>query len=117
MTERERLVELLKNSHLSINSNHLANYLLQSGVIVPPCKVGDTVFGIDFKSCEECERQESRSAEWIEINDEKRKYQCSYCKCFAAKAVKQFPNRRVAHLALNAKKERTRKKNINRIIK
>ena len=34
-----------------------------------------------------------------------------------SKAVKQFPNRRVAHLALNAKKERTRKKNINRIIK
>lgn len=48
MTERERLVELIKNSHLSTNSTHLADYLLKNGVIVPPCKVGDTVYILDF---------------------------------------------------------------------
>ncbi len=34
-----------------------------------------------------------------------------------SKAVRLYPNKRVVHLALYAKKNRTRKKNINRIVK
>ena len=34
-----------------------------------------------------------------------------------SKAVRLYPNKRVVHLALYAKKSRTRKKNLNRILK
>lgn len=34
-----------------------------------------------------------------------------------SKAVRLYPNKRVVHLAFNAKKSRTRKKNLNRILK
>ncbi len=60
MTEKERLVNLLKSPHkaeqlrkmgVSIGNYEddcievmVADYLLANGVIVPPCKVGDTVF-------------------------------------------------------------------------
>lgn len=40
---RERLIELLKNEQ-SRYSEDIADYLLANGVIVPPCKVGDTVW-------------------------------------------------------------------------
>lgn len=61
---RDRLIELLnkkydhfcdqcgvnKDSHYTEN---LADYLLANGVIVPPCKVGDTVYEIyrDYTEC------------------------------------------------------------------
>lgn len=57
MTERERLIELLKNNCSCINEDckkcgcgdkcfiyREADYLLDNDVIVPPCKVGDTVY-------------------------------------------------------------------------
>jgi hypothetical protein len=60
MTERERLIELLRNqncpnpmlcdknckyAHLeSCYKDRTADWLLSNGVIVPPCKVGDTVY-------------------------------------------------------------------------
>ena len=62
MTDRDRLIELLEQAdnkcantidcgeceqhgkgEKCIN-NHLADYLLANGVIVPPCKVGDIVY-------------------------------------------------------------------------
>lgn len=49
MSERERLVELIKttlfeNIGKSVNlAKNIADYLLQNGVIVPPCKVGDII--------------------------------------------------------------------------
>ena len=62
MTERERLIELLKNdsceSPMLCDPNckyaslkrcyeeRTADYLLENGVIVPPVKVGDTVYEI-----------------------------------------------------------------------
>ena len=54
MTERERLIELLSNidyacdngSNLQDRIEFIADYLLSNGVIVPPCKVGQTVFRI-----------------------------------------------------------------------
>ena len=63
MTERERLIELLKNdscqSPMLCDPNckyaslkrcyeeRTADYLLENGVIVPPYKVGDTVYLVD----------------------------------------------------------------------
>lgn len=54
MTEREILIELFNNSLTgsvglsSLLSEIIADYLLVNGVIVPPCKVGDTVYYICF---------------------------------------------------------------------
>lgn len=39
------------------------------------------------------------------------------CKTTCETILEQYPNKRVVHLAKHAKKERVRKKNINRIIK
>ena len=50
MTERERLIELIKQSlfkhiYKSCNlSENISDDLIANGVIVPPCKVGDTVY-------------------------------------------------------------------------
>lgn len=53
MTERERLIELLDDytENLSARDLHkadfaekFADFLLKSGVFVPPCKVGDVVY-------------------------------------------------------------------------
>ena len=44
MTERERLVELLKtmiHSSKEMTFDDMADYLLDNGIIVPPCKFGD----------------------------------------------------------------------------
>lgn len=43
MTERERLIELLKQEP-SRHSEDIADHLLKNGVIVLPCKVGDSVW-------------------------------------------------------------------------
>lgn len=50
---KDRLVEVLKSKtaaweYLLCKSNieALADYLVENGVIVPPCKVGDTVYSI-----------------------------------------------------------------------
>ena len=48
MTERERLIELLKEADKKwFYFEDKANYLLENGVIVPPCKVGDNVYQLD----------------------------------------------------------------------
>ena len=48
MTERERLIELVRdwrdNNTDGFTFESLADYLLANGVIVPPCKVGDKVY-------------------------------------------------------------------------
>lgn len=51
MTQREKLIELLKSSSQYVNEcdglvERIADHLLANGVIVPPCKVGDTVYYI-----------------------------------------------------------------------
>ena len=59
---RERLIELLKHEFGTKVSEITADYLLANGIIVPPCKVGDTVYYITgiYNSL-------IRSAEVIEI--------------------------------------------------
>lgn len=59
MTERKRLIELMRQAefaYLDFSKMHsceksltdfTADYLLENGVIVPPCKVGDKVFRVE----------------------------------------------------------------------
>ena len=51
MTDREQLIALLMSGAgnclgkgISLNCSKLADYLLEHGVIVLPCKVGDTLY-------------------------------------------------------------------------
>ena len=53
MSDRERLINLMieaKRTDPETGSftDYLADYLLEHGVIVPPCKVGDTVYSIEM---------------------------------------------------------------------
>jgi hypothetical protein len=48
MTCKDRLIELIKDSSQYMKEQkglveHIADYLIENGVIVPPCKVGDYV--------------------------------------------------------------------------
>ena len=57
MTQREKLIELIKSGGLLIpgGAEKISDYLLANGVIVPPCKVGDTVYKISRNKVKECE--------------------------------------------------------------
>lgn len=41
---RNRLIELLRKRGVTFRTCDIADYLLNNGVIVPPCKVGDKVY-------------------------------------------------------------------------
>ena len=43
---RDRLMELINDVVHPCHAGALADYLISNGVIVPPCKVGDTVYRI-----------------------------------------------------------------------
>ena len=47
MNEREKLIELMEQAtNGSCHVENVADYLLENGVVVPPCKLGDTVYRI-----------------------------------------------------------------------
>lgn len=54
MTERKRLIELIRHAYsigrakeeYDLIENTMADYLLNNGIIVPPCKVGSKVYEI-----------------------------------------------------------------------
>lgn len=52
MTERERLIELLKNVPRNTRAfyDQFADYLLENGVIVLPVKIGDKVYRISTRA-------------------------------------------------------------------
>ena len=54
MTDRERLIMLIMKANSPLISlaraEELAGFLLDNGVIVPPCNVGDTVYFINLRS-------------------------------------------------------------------
>ena len=51
MTDRDRLIELIngKSIDTDVDVEYVADHLLANGVIVPPCKVGDTVWFDTYK--------------------------------------------------------------------
>lgn len=52
MTDKEKLTNIIHNAQnkylnlLKFESSILADHLIANGVIVPPCKVGDTVYAL-----------------------------------------------------------------------
>lgn len=60
MTERERLSELLNKAPKSLRYEDLPDYLLENGVIVPPCKVGDSCYPLPRYKTPIVERKISR---------------------------------------------------------
>ena len=79
---RDRLIELLEEAKTqaratigSLNNGFgewYADYLLANGVIVPPCKVGDTVYVIEPCTCyndydKECVHRRTKATKWIDI--------------------------------------------------
>lgn len=54
MTDRDRLIKLIMKANSPLISlaraEELADFLLENGVIVPPCKAGDTVYFLDVRS-------------------------------------------------------------------
>lgn len=78
---RERLIEILNvtihpkegvDPAEVVAAEVVADYLLDNGVIVPPCKVGDVVYVIEPCSChcghntfEECHHRRTNATKWI----------------------------------------------------
>ena len=81
MNERERLIELLNKSCeagglLMNDARTTADYLLENGVVVLPCKVHDTIYIADensneFDGIDECrvERVEWNGVFWAIFHD------------------------------------------------
>lgn len=75
---RERLIELVekarktaiaKGANSDIERNMLfADFLLENGVIVPPCKVGDTVYVVD-KGLDVWWKGEVSSVGYVDLNN------------------------------------------------
>lgn len=62
MSDRERLIDLMidaKRTEPETGSftDYLADYLLEHGIIVPPCNVGDTVWWVTEIVDENCEEK------------------------------------------------------------
>lgn len=63
MTDREKLIELLKKADENASKKLImdyddaiadnADYLLENGVIVPPCKVGDKVYIVKSRTSDD----------------------------------------------------------------
>lgn len=74
MTDRDRLVNIIlqakENEFINLlytDITAIVDYLLANGVIVPPCKVGDTVFYIDT-----CETAEDFGKKFVTFSQVKR---------------------------------------------
>lgn len=63
---RDRLIEILIQSGVTWNPCGVADALLDNGVIMPPVKVGDTIYVLDVCATKIIERKvtEIRQSEW-----------------------------------------------------
>lgn len=78
---KERLVELIREGIRTYHTDSkqylrdtIADYLLDNGVIVPPCKVGDVVYVIEPCNCynnysefDKCHHRRTKATKWIEM--------------------------------------------------
>lgn len=72
---KEKLIELLnamidENKNKNITTEIMADYLIQNGVIVPPCKVGDTVYRITTSPHTKIKKIQETKIIRIAIDDE-----------------------------------------------
>lgn len=90
---RERLMELIIESDIlcdtcgesspSYCAEAIADYLLENGIIVPPCKVGDTVYIIRECSCHVYGQWESsdpikKCSKKVFLGQKRRAYHCGF---------------------------------------
>lgn len=65
MTQREKLIELISDElHWTFTPmaiEHIADFLIANGVVVLPCKVGDTVYVIYGGKVYECRVSQTRT--------------------------------------------------------
>jgi hypothetical protein len=78
---RDRLVELIQaNPYIDVlydsqeEWEDAADYLIENGVIVPPCKVGQTVYVIEpctcfngYRTFEECHHRRTKATKWVDV--------------------------------------------------
>ena len=89
MTEREKLIELIYSAVKNVCCTpvgmpmeeaekliceQIADYLLANGVIVPPVKVGDKVYVLEYCTCyndysiyEHCHHRRTKATKWIDM--------------------------------------------------
>lgn len=82
---KERLIQLVMESVGGCARNWaevIADHLLKNGVIVPPCKVGDTVYSIE-KMCLDCIHfTDGGYSDYCEctLDDDKSMFECDFDK-------------------------------------
>ena len=71
---RDRLRGLLLECGVNINTTSIATHLIANGVIVPPCKVGQTVYVIEpctcfngYRTFEECHHRRTKATKWVDV--------------------------------------------------
>ena len=86
MTEREKLIELCKEAHISyLNDEHapaeyspyLADHLLANGVVVPPASVGQVIWYLRVWLDGSCEIAEGKISKIQQKSDKTRKIRIS----------------------------------------
>lgn len=68
---RDRLMELLRGKSIDteVDVEYVADHLLSEGVIVPPCKVGDTVYVLTADSLTGIEKSRVKRMSLQELQD------------------------------------------------
>ena len=117
MTEREKLMELLSTAPLGDypfgeqfsdgTVDKIADYLLKNGVIVPPCRVYDTIYlitdngKIEEYTAVEIARDSCYGSAYVLIEKEVGEYSKTQMTCdFESFDVTAFTNRKEAEKAL-----------------
>ena len=86
---RDRLIELLQGAYdkyinlLEFEKNIIADHLLANGVIVPPCKVGDTLYDIsEFFADYDCPEMYELKDKEMSFEKYKGEYRFTYDCCY-----------------------------------
>lgn len=107
MTQKERLTELLeKHGMRHITAESCAMMLLDNGVIVPPCKVGDTVYILWPPNQEDAQIIRGEVIGFsVGMKDEVYISNINYCGCFCRPFSEVFIYREDAEQALNEREK------------
>lgn len=104
---RDRLIELIHDSDYSLNSVGLADYLLANGIIVPPCKAGDTIYFDTYKHGESIGIQPHKVANVSIVVSTERPFGCVGADIYDREFGKTvFLTREEAENALKARRHR-----------
>lgn len=104
----EKLIELLnnmidKNKDKNITTEVMADYLIQNGVVVLPCKVGDTVYRITTSPHTKIKKIQETKIIRIAIDDEGVFLFCQRCPAKSVFGKNVFLSREEAEIVLKGK--------------